>query len=265
LDKAAKAVPKAETALAKAEDGVASALAAVATATDAVEAVLVRLEELKARQPSRPPAIVTARTPAPNLDEVQDYLPESYAHRQHQHPHESPWTMTLPLVILSFFAMVAGALNLPFTKDLHFLEHWLEPSLFGHEAELTASAATKWVLALVAVTVAVVAIVAAFRVYLRGRGRPATIEREVLAHAWYVDESYAGFFGGPGRKLFDLAAWFDRTVVDGLVRGTAGGLVELGRGLRSFQPGFVRVYSLSIGVGAFLVMGWFLLGRLVFL
>jgi NADH-quinone oxidoreductase subunit L len=261
LDKAAKAVPRAEQALAKAEAGVTSSEAAAASAAEDLEAIVARLDDLKTRRPALPPAVVTARTPAPDLSEVDGYLPESYEHRQHHHPHESPWTMTVPLVVLSFFAVVAGLLNLPFTRDLKVLEHWLEPSLFGHEAALGVGAATKWVLAMAAVACAVVAVVAAFRVYLRGQGEPASIERDVLLNAWYVDASYAEFFGGPGRRLFELAAWFDRTVIDGLVRGTAAGLSGAGRHLRVIQPGFVRAYALGMGAGAAFVMVWFL-GRL---
>jgi NADH-quinone oxidoreductase subunit L len=67
--------------------------------------------------------------------------------------------------------------------------------------------------------------------------------------------------GGPGRRLFDLAAWFDRTVVDGLVKATAAAVTAAGQGLRVTQPGFVRSYALGIGIGAAFVMVWFL-GRL---
>mgnify|MGYP003335434889 CR=1 FL=1 len=44
--------------------------------------------------------------------------------------------MLLPLVVLSLGAIAAGALNLPFAKNLHVLERWLEPSLFGGETHL---------------------------------------------------------------------------------------------------------------------------------
>jgi NADH-quinone oxidoreductase subunit L len=169
--------------------------------------------------------------------------------------------MTLPLVVLALFAAVAGVINLPFSSDLHFLEHWLEPSLFGNEAEVTVAAGVKWLLAGAAIAVGLIAIVLAFAVYLRGKSKPSRIEREALVSAWYVDETYANFFGGPGRRLFDGAAWFDRTVIDGAVRGTAASLMAAGRGLRVTQPGFVRSYALSIGVGAAFVMIWFL-GRL---
>ena len=261
LDKATKAVPKAETALAKAANSVDTARAAVVTADTDVRHATAVLDSVEAEVPPSPPTVVTAQTPATDPGELAEHLPESFAHRQDQHPHESPWTMTFPLVVLSLFAVVAGAINLPFTSDLHFLGHWLEPSLFGHEAELTASAGTKWVLAVIAVLVGVVAIAAAFSVYLRGRSDPAGIEREPLARAWFVDESYAAFMGGPGRMLFDLAAWFDRTIIDGAVRGAAVVVSLAGRGLRVTQPGFVRSYALGIGVGAAFVMVWFL-GRL---
>src|SRR4051794_39870319 len=43
------------------------------------------------------------------------------------HPHEAPWTMTLPLVLLAGLATVGGALNLPFSSDTQFLGNWLAP------------------------------------------------------------------------------------------------------------------------------------------
>jgi NADH-quinone oxidoreductase subunit L len=157
---------------------------------------------------------------------------------------------------------VAGVINLPFASRLKVLEHWLEPSLFGHESQVTVAAGLKWGLAVIALVVALTAIVASFRVYLRGRGDPAAIERPVLANAWYVDATYASFMGGPGRKLFDGLAWFDRTVIDGTVRGIARALSSAGRGSSSvLQPGFVRYYALTITAGGAAVMIWFL-GRL---
>jgi NADH-quinone oxidoreductase subunit L len=261
LDKAEKAVPKAETALTKARTGVETATEAVAEAKTALEEAVARLNELQGWPPERPPATVNALTPATDISELAGHLPESYTSRQEYHPHESPPTMTIPLVVLAVLAAVAGVINLPFSSDLHVLGHWLEPSLFGHEAEVTAGAGTKWALAVIAVLVGLVAIVASFAVYLRGRLAPDRIEREALANAWYVDDSYATFFGGPGRRLFELSAWFDRTVVDGTVRGTATTLAAAGRALRVTQPGFVRSYALGIGVGAAFVMVWFL-GRL---
>ena len=264
LDRAEAGVPKARDAVVKAEEKVAALVAEVdeaANASRTLEADRVDLQ-IARREAALPPTHVTARTEAPVIDdELVDHLPESYHHRQEYHPHESPWTMTLPLMVLALLAAVGGGLNLPFTSELHFLEHWLEPSLFGHEVHVTASASTKWILAFIAIAVGIVAIVAAFRVYLAGAVDPERIETEGAARAWYLDETYAGFFGGPGRALFDTLAAFDRNVIDGAVRGVARGTVALGQGMRALQPGFVRSYALGIGLGSVLVMVWFL-GRL---
>src|SRR5688500_7835213 len=42
-------------------------------------------------------------------------------------PHESPWTMWVPLVVLALLALVGGGMNLPLQHDLHFLADWLHP------------------------------------------------------------------------------------------------------------------------------------------
>ena len=263
FDKATKAVPKAESALAKAEDKAGSEAALVSDAADALVAAEGRVltVENELRSVPRFPSRVTAVSEPFELGSLADHLPESYHHRQETEPHESPATMTIPLMVLALGAIVGGVLNLPFTKELHFLEHWLEPSLFGNEVKVTASASTKWALGIIAVLGGLVAILASFRVYLRGRVDPARIELDGMVDAWYVDATYADFMGGPGRRLFDLATWFDRTIVDGAVRGVATVSQAVGSILRALQPGFVRSYALGVGFGSVLVMAWFV-GRL---
>ena len=207
------------------------------------------------------PRTVTAQTPAPFIDDIEEHLPQSYRDRQEYHPHESPWTMTAPLVILAVLAAVGGGLNLPFTKDLHFLDHWLEPSLFGNSLHPSSSANEKIALALVAVAVGVVAIFAAFQIYYKGRANPDAIEKETLLNAWNLDNGYAAFMGGPGRALFNALAWFDRTIVDGAVNGVSKVVSVVGSGLSVTQPGYVRSYALGIGAGTVIVAAWFI-GRL---
>ncbi len=264
FDRAESAVPKAEANVEKSLEKVAALVAEVDSAaahTKTLEAARVDLHSERRSAPT-PPTHVTALTEAPVIDDdLAEHLPESYRNRQEYHPHESPWTMTLPLMVLALLAAAGGGLNLPFTSDLHFLGHWLEPSLFGNEVHVTASASTKWILAMIAIAVGIVAIVAAFRVYMAGAADPSRIEPEGASRAWYLDESYAGFFGGPGRALFDGLAAFDRGVIDGAVRGVAQSSAALGQALRFLQPGFVRFYGVILGTGSVLVMFWFL-GRL---
>ena len=175
-----------------------------------------------------------------------------------QHPHEPSPLMTAPLVALAGAAVVAGVMNLPFTKDLHFLGTWLKPSLFGNEAHLEIGGGVLWLLALVAVVGAAAGIAGAVAVYLRGRLPVSMVERPAAAQAFYVDEAVTRFVGGPGRRAFDLLAAFDSKVVDGAVDGVGRSVRAGGTALRRVQSGFVRFYALLTAVGAVVLLVWFL-------
>jgi NADH-quinone oxidoreductase subunit L len=181
---------------------------------------------------------------------------EHAEHAEHDEPHESPGLMTAPLVVLAVAAAVAEVINLPFTPELMYLEHWLEPVVGANEAQLAVTTETKWALAVVATVAAVVGISLAALVYLRRRAR--VVEPAVLAHAWYYDEAITRFVGGPGTKGFEAVAWFDRNVVDGAVNGVATLVRNSGRGLRTVQSGFVRSYALGMSAGVVVVLGYFL-------
>ena len=174
----------------------------------------------------------------------------------HGEPHESPWLMTAPLVVLAVLSIVGGVINLPFNDDVHFLEHFLEPVLGANEAEIAVSTGAKVALAAVAIGAGLVGIALASAVYLRHRVR--AIEPEVLAHAWYYDEEVTAFMGGPGRKSFDAIAWFDVHIIDGAVNGVATLVRGVGRRLRPLQSGFVRSYALGVTIGVVVVLGYFI-------
>jgi NADH-quinone oxidoreductase subunit L len=173
------------------------------------------------------------------------------------HPHESPWLMTTPLVVLAIASFVGGAVNLPlFGHDSTFLERWLEPVVGANELQIDVSTGTKVALAITAMVLALVGIFVASLVYLRRRVR--AVEPAVLAHAWYYNETVTRFVGGPGRAAFEGVAWFDRNVIDGAVNGVAGGVRGLGRVVRVAQSGFVRGYALGMTAGVVIVLGYFL-------
>ena len=179
-------------------------------------------------------------------------------HGDDAHPHESPPVMTGPLVVLAAAAVVAGGLNLPFTKDLHFLGSWLEPSLFGNEAHLSLGGGAQWLLALLSMAGAAVGIAGAVAVYLRHRLPASVVERPAAARAFYLDEAVTRFVGGPGRRAFELVAAFDARVVDGAVDGVGRSLRAAGTALRRVQSGFVRSYALLTAAGAIALLVWFL-------
>ncbi len=174
----------------------------------------------------------------------------------HGEPHESPWVMTLPLVVLAILATIGGGLNLPFGDSMHFLEHWLEPVVGENELQIDTSGAVQAGLIVVAVLTALLGIFLAARVYLRHRAKAR--EPEVLAHAYYYDESVTAFVGGPGTRFFAGVAWFDAHIIDGAVNGVAHVVAGFGRGLRHVQSGFVRTYALGVATGVVVVLGYFL-------
>ena len=187
---------------------------------------------------------------------VDERLEPQHAHGE-IHPHESPWLMTVPLVVLAICSVFGGLLNLPFDEDFKFLEHWLHPVVEFGEAELTVSSSTQVVLAIIAVLIALAGIAVAAMVYLRRRVAAERFELPLFAHAWYYDESISAFVDGPGRRIFDAATWFDAHVVDGVVNGAAGLVGWFGGRLRHMQTGYVRNYALEIAIGTIVVVGLF--------
>ena len=175
-----------------------------------------------------------------------------------RHPHEPSTLMTVPLVVLAGAAVVAGAINLPFSSDLHFLGTWLEPSLFGNEAHLGIGSGLQWLLALIAVAGGVLGIAGAAATYLRHRLPASLLEWPAAARAFYVDEAVTRFVGGPGRRAFDLVAAFDAKVVDGAVDGVGRSVRAGGTALRRVQSGFVRFYALLTAAGAVALLVWFI-------
>jgi NADH-quinone oxidoreductase subunit L len=171
------------------------------------------------------------------------------------HPHESPWLMTVPLIVLAIGAALAGVIQMPFNDDFKLLERWLEPSLEGAEAQITVSGSTKAVLAVVSAIIAVVGIALGWLLYQKLRRKPE--EPAVMLRGFYVDDAFTAAAGGPGRAAFDGAAWTDSTIIDGAVEGSGKVTSWSGGILRKLQSGFVRAYALGIAIGGVLLLAWF--------
>ncbi|MFM8507214.1 MAG: proton-conducting transporter membrane subunit, partial [Actinomycetota bacterium] len=172
-------------------------------------------------------------------------------------PHESPKVMLIPLVVLSVLSVVGGGMQLPFSKDLHFLEHWLEPVVEEAERSIKGTWAydNKYVLLGAAIVVALAGIALSVAVYAKRR-LPA-IEPKVLENAWFYDATVARLVGGPGTASFRGITLFDARVVDGAVNGAGAVARGLGGVVRRSQTGFVRAYAVFIALGAVALLAWF--------
>ncbi|NQV96311.1 MAG: NADH-quinone oxidoreductase subunit L [Acidimicrobiaceae bacterium] len=173
-------------------------------------------------------------------------------------PRESPRVMLVPLVVLALLSTVGGAMQLPFSKNLHFLGSWLAPVVEESEAQIHGTWAyqNKYLLLAVAILVAFVGIVASIAVYAKSLVR--TVEPKILEQAWYYDNAASQVVSGPGAASFNLIAWVDTNIVDGIVNGVGELVRSLAGSLRRVQSGFVRAYALLISLGAVVMLAWFL-------
>jgi NADH-quinone oxidoreductase subunit L len=175
-------------------------------------------------------------------------------------PHESPWTMTVPLGILGVLAAIGGIINLPF-GNLDFLARWLDPLLGPFSTVSTVSTGTKVGLAVLTTALCVAGIGIGIRIWSRSAEQPK-LEPEILQRAWYVDDAYSVVFGEGGEAFANEAALVDSKVIDGAVNGAGVVVEETGGLLRRLQTGYVRNYALGITAGAVLVLGWALYIRI---
>jgi NADH-quinone oxidoreductase subunit L len=195
----------------------------------------------------------------------EDHAAEHGAHGEFK-PHESPPIMLFPLVVLAVLSTIGGIIQLPdvvwipdVLKDK--LASWLAPVVDFGEAQIAGTWADSHttILMLIASAGAVIGIVGAWLVYQRHRVK--AVEPAILLHGWYYDEAVTEFMGGPGRTAFDDAAWFDQKVIDGAVNGAAKVVRGTAGEVRKTESGYVRTYAGIIGIGAVLLLGWFVVFR----
>jgi NADH-quinone oxidoreductase subunit L len=177
-------------------------------------------------------------------------------------PHESPWQMTAPLVVLGFLALVGGVVW------AHPIEKWFEPLYASLQSnlEVTDRGGMTATMALVFLALVIFAVGAggAYNVYYREGGGPAKrfVERFPALHRlvvdkWRVDEFYDEFFIGTVDFIADVFVWIDKWVVDGIVaRFTSWVVAVTGHLLRLFQTGRVQAYAAVMMVGT-AGLGWF--------
>jgi NADH-quinone oxidoreductase subunit L len=177
-------------------------------------------------------------------------------HEQEHHLHESPWQMTMPLVVLAVLAIVAGFVGIPelFAADAHKLEHYLAP-VFKASTEIAEAHhvehSTEYILLAVSITLIVISILYALNRFSK---KPETGEAEgfgkVLANKWYVDELYNGIITKPLNGLGVFANRFiEKSGIDGIVNGVGKSVQWGSRQMRLLQSGQVGSYVLWMVLG----------------
>jgi len=191
-------------------------------------------------------------------------VPEEAGH----HAHESPRSMTWPLVVLAVGSLVVGAYFEWTGQFEHFLAQ--TPSLLGAGKLIDTPGgehASHTAIALWSTAVVLLGIGAAWVLYAGGRVLVESAARVLagvglyqLSHRkFFFDEIYGALIVAPLRGLAALSAWFDRQVIDGLVNACGAFWVLVGSMLRPLQNGLVQFYALAMVLGLLVLIGTLLL------
>jgi len=215
-------------------------------------------------------------------------------HEVEHHIHESPRSMTVPLVILAVLSVVGGWISWPVTLGgSNRFEHFLEPVIARQgETQLEAAhaSAAEYGLMMASVLIALCGIWLAVQFYLK---RPELPERlaakwsglyRLIYRKYYVDEIYDALFVNRAKDLgttlgvFDanvidglgvdgtgwltrftsqVSIWWDTWIVDGLVNVAARIVWLISYLVRMVQTGLVSNYALLIILGVLLFLGYY--------
>lgn len=176
-------------------------------------------------------------------------------HHAEEKIHESPKSMTIPLIVLAVLSAIGGMIGIPETLGgNHWLSHWLAP-VIKHTAEAP-DHATEYALMAVSVVGVLVSIAFAYVKYIKQNHVPIPDEgkRSSLANLsynkFYFDEIYDLLI----RKPLDALSTFfykiiDNKIVDGIVNGLGWSTSEASKGLRLVQSGNVGFYIFMMVIG----------------
>ena len=167
---------------------------------------------------------------------------------QHYHhtPHESPYVMTIPLMILAFGSIFSGFL--PF-------HNLVTSDKLGFETEM------HYDIAIPSVLVGLAGIILAFILYKKENSLPNKISKSLgvfyktIYNKFYIDEIYLFV---TKKIIFNLIsrpiAWFDRHIVDGTMNGIAWVIESASSRIKGFQSGQIQQYALVFVSGAVLLV-----------
>lgn len=186
---------------------------------------------------------------------------------QDHHLHESPSSMTVPLIILAVLSAIGGFIGIPeLLGGNHWLAGFLAPvfeASAGKVQPFSLDHSTEYILMAVSVTGALGSLVFAYNRYVKNSHIPAEDrgERSSLAklsyNKYYIDEIYNSLITRP---LDSLSAFFytvvDRKGIDGIVNGFGKGAVEASKGFRLLQSGMVGFYIFMMVAGIIALLAY---------
>ena len=193
---------------------------------------------------------------------------DDHGHDNHGHghgdPHESPWVMLGPLVILAVLSVFGG-----FVGCGNRFEHFLGP-VFQQGANVIAQEtsdagkSTEYLLMVISISVAGLGWLLAWLLYSRRPQLPARIAAslgglyQAVVHKYYVDEIYAAVFVKPLIEGSTTILWHgvDQDVIDATVNNSATAAREVSDAARQMQSGNLRSYAGWVAAGGAVVIAY---------
>ncbi|MBA4252173.1 MAG: NADH-quinone oxidoreductase subunit L [Chlorobiaceae bacterium] len=191
--------------------------------------------------------------------------------KHHVHPHESPKVMTVPLIILAFFSIVAGFIGIPEVfsgEGGNQIKNWLAPVFAdAHSKKITYGMPSHFVeilLMVISVAGAAAAIWLARHVYLTKPGLADQIANRmkkgysVLLNKYYVDEIYNKLIVQPIYKVSDgfLFKFTDVKIIDGTINRTASLIDLFSNNIKRIQTGVAQFYAIIMMIGIVIALFW---------
>ena len=187
-----------------------------------------------------------------------------------KHVHESPYTMTIPLMVLAVLSIFGGYIGVPNfmgevvgIHDSNLFESWVSSAIYTFDVHhITDHLFGHWTLVVLSILAAVLGIIIAFVLYYFKPSLPGKIGNspniKPLYNAsygkWFVDEFYDYIIVQPFTYLCNLAYWFDQRVIDRTVNGMAWAVTEFALTLQVAQSGVLRRYATLMAVGAAIIV-----------
>jgi len=194
--------------------------------------------------------------------EGESRVPEGIKH----HVHESPFSMTIPLIVLSVLSIFGGYMGVPEfmgkvigIHDPNVFEGFLKSSILVEEIEhLRHYFFGHWSLVLFSIVAAFLGIGIAFYMYVLKPSAPESLVKKPAISPlyqgsygkWFVDEIYNEAFVKTFVGLSRLAGLFDLKIIDGAVNGIADVLRKAATFLHTAQTGILRFYAALMAIGA---------------
>lgn len=195
---------------------------------------------------------------------------------KHVHPHESPWIMTVPLIVLALLSVVGGWIGIPHAIGQvlgnipNYWESWLEPLIRHlpvaeglHEAH---DVTTEWLLMGASVLLAACSAGLAYWMYVVKPGASEKVVQSIrpiykfVYNKYYVDEFYFAAIINPIVK-FGKILWYyiDVLVIDRTTARAAEVVRGGGSFVRSLQNGNMQQYAMYIAVGIVVALSFVLM------